>query len=68
MKKTADRPFQHLIQQLLCESTYRHRSGPQEVKICVFPKQVTLWVGGVKLLAPHDEMAGEVTPCMQRDS
>lgn len=50
------------------ETSYRHRSGPQEVKVRVFPKQVTLWVGGVKLLSPHDEMAGEVVPWKQRDS
>lgn len=49
------------------ETSYRHRSGPQEVKVRVFPKQVTLRVGGVKLLSPHDEMAGEVVPCKQRD-
>lgn len=45
---------------------YRHRSGPQEVQVCVFPKQVTFWVGGVKLLPTHDEMAGEVTPCKEK--
>lgn len=48
------------------ETSYRHRSGPQEVKVRVFPKQVTLRVGGVKLLSPHDEMAGEVVPCKQK--
>lgn len=52
-----------LIQLLVCESTHRHRSGPQEVKVCVFPEQVTLRMGGVKLLSAHDEMAGEVAPC-----
>lgn len=46
-------------------NTYRYRSGPQEVKVGVFPKQISLWVGGVKLLSPHDEVAGEVTPCKQ---
>lgn len=52
---------------LECEKTYRYRSGPQEVKVCVFPEQVTLRMGGVKLLSTHDEMAGEVTPCTQKD-
>lgn len=52
----------------VCENTYRYRSGPQEIKVCVFPEQVTLRVSGVKLLSPHDEMAGEVTPCTKRDS
>lgn len=53
---------------LVCESTHRHRSGPQEVKVRVFPEQVTLRMGGVKLLSAHDEMAGEVAPCTQIDS
>lgn len=42
--------------------THRYWSGPQEVQICVFPKQVALWMGGVKLLSTHDEMIGEVAP------
>lgn len=45
---------------------YRHRSGPQEVQVCVFPKQVTLRVGGIKLLPTHDEMAGKVTACEEK--
>lgn len=49
-------------------NTYRHRSGPQEVQVCVLPKQVALRMGGVKLLSPHDEMAGEVASCRHRDS
>lgn len=49
-----------MAQKIACENTYRYWSGPQEVKVCVFPKQVTLWMGGVKLLSPHDEMAGKV--------
>lgn len=48
------------------EATYRHRSGPQEVKVCVFPKQVTLRVSGVKLLSSHYEMAGKVVSCKKR--
>ena len=52
----------------VCEDTYRHRSGPQEVKVRVFPEQVTLRMGWVKLLSPHDEMAGEVTPCTKTDT
>lgn len=52
----------------MCGNTYRYWSGPQEVKVCVFPKQVTLRMGGVKLLPPHDEMACEVTSCTQRNS
>lgn len=43
--------------------TYRHRSGPQEVQVRVLPKQVTFWMGGIKLLPTHDEMAGKVTSC-----
>lgn len=43
--------------------TYRHRSGPQEVQVRVLPEQVAFWMGGIKLLPTHDEMAGEVTPC-----
>ena len=46
-------------------NTYRHRSDSQEVKVSVLPKQVTFWVGGVKLLSSHDEMTGKVTSCRQ---
>lgn len=50
----------------MCKNTYRYWSGPQEVKVCILPKQVTLRVSGVKLLSPHDEMAGKVTPCTMK--
>lgn len=48
--------------------TYRHRSGPQEVQVRVLPEQVSFWMGGIKLLPTHDEMAGEVTPCKTNPS
>ena len=46
--------------------TYRYGASAQEVEVCVLPKEVALWVGGLELLSAHDEVAGKVTSCVGR--
>lgn len=41
---------------------YLHGTISKEIQIHIFPKQVSLWMGCVKLLPSHEKVTGKIIP------